>query len=476
MKRSYLSFVALTLVLSACADDPIQPTARFTPKFSQVVADSRYLVDFNGQTPKGFAQTVEQLGGTVVMTHASGVGIVSGLTAEAAASLGATQGIGAVIEDVEVQVAPYAVAQDAAALDVSEVIAESQANPATALRYSFQWNLRAIGANLAWAAGKRGDPSVTVAILDTGLDYGNRDLAGLVDLARSISFVPADTDTLRRIFGTSWHPVTDLNGHGTNVAAQVSSMAFATAGVTSRTTLIGVKVLGQKGGGSLSGILQGLVHAVDADADVVNMSLGVKNGSSKIADGRYVSIVNKIFSYAHRKGTVVVVSAGNDAADMDHDGNTFRSYCDAPNVICVAATGPTGFTGDPYTGPRVDTDAPAVYTNFGRSGITVAAPGGNTGGYVWSFCARHALYPFGAAPAGPRLPCTGGGSLIGMAGTSQAAPHVAGLAALLVVEHGKNNPGAIKDVLLNTSDDLGAAGTDPYYGKGRINVKRALGL
>jgi lantibiotic leader peptide-processing serine protease len=479
MKRLYLLSAVVVSVLGACADTTTEPTL-VKRQLSQVEQPARHIIDFNGNSaPRGFSEKVAQLGGAIEFVHPAGLGVVTGLTAEGVTAISGLTGVRAVMEDVVLDVAPVALASDE--LDMSmlaDAAPQSQANPATALRYSFQWNMRQIGANTAWLAGKLGDKSISVAILDTGIDYGNRDLAGLVDLTRSKSFVPMDTDTLVRYFGASWHPVTDLQGHGTNVAAQVSSLAFATAGIGSKTTLIGVKVLNQNGSGSLSAILAGLLHAADVDADVANMSLGVKNGSSKIADGRYVATVNKAFNYAHRMGMLVVVSAGNDAADMDHDGNTFRSYCSAPNVICVAATGPTGFTGDPNSGPKVDADAPAVYSNFGRSAIDLSAPGGNTGGFVWSFCARHAIYPFyqNADNKGPRFPCTGGGNLIGMAGTSQASPHVAGLAALIAVNVGRNNPSAIKDVLLNTADDLGTAGTDPFYGKGRINVARALGL
>jgi subtilisin family serine protease len=62
------------------------------------------------------------------------------------------------------------------------------------------------------------------------------------------------------------------------------------------------------------------------------------------------------------------------------------------------------------------------------------------------------------------------------AGTSFAAPHVAGLAALLVAQLGHGNPALIRARILESADDLGKPGTDPYYGKGRINVARAFGV
>jgi subtilisin family serine protease len=480
MKRLYL-LSAVVVLAASCAETTSEPTL-MKRQLSQTETPTRYIVEFAGaNTPKGFAEKVASLGGAIESVHPAGLSVVSGLSAEAVAQLQSLQGVKTLVNDLEVMVAPVATASDELSVDLlaaTDVVPQSQANPTTAVRYNFQWNMKQIGADKAWAAGKLGSSTISVAILDTGLDYGNRDLMTLVDLTRSKSFIQMDTDTLARYFGAGWHPVTDLQGHGTNVAAQISSIAFATAGITSKTTLIGVKVLNQNGSGNLSNILNGVLYAADVDADVINMSLGVRGGVSKIANGQYVSIVNKVFNYAHRMGSLVVVSAGNDAIDLDHNGNSFAAYCNAANVVCVAATGPTGYTGNAQTGPRVEPDAPAVYTNFGRSAIDLSAPGGNTGGFVWSFCARHAIYPFyqNEQNKGPRFPCTGGGSLIGMAGTSQASPHVAGLAALLMADLGRNNPSAIKDVLIGTSDDLGTPGTDPYYGKGRINVARALGL
>ena len=55
----------------------------------------------------------------------------------------------------------------------------------------------------------------------------------------------------------------------------------------------------------------------------------------------FLATINQVFNYAHRKGTTVVVSAGNSAFDLDHDGNGYKSYCSVPTVICVSATGPT---------------------------------------------------------------------------------------------------------------------------------------
>src|SRR6185312_3035407 len=115
-------------------------------------------------------------------------------------------------------------------------------SPANATYYFVQWNMRAIHADRAWAAGKIGDAGVTVAIIDSGIDYDANDLNGLVDLSRSRSFVTSDNE-LRAQYFAGRNDISDFNGHGTNVATQVSSNAVDFAGVTARTTLIGVKVL-----------------------------------------------------------------------------------------------------------------------------------------------------------------------------------------------------------------------------------------
>jgi hypothetical protein len=89
-------------------------------------------------------------------------------------------------------------------------------------------------------------------------------------------------------------------------------------------------------------VLAGVLYAADIDADVANMSLG--GSFHKMGNGRFVGLINKTFSYAHQQGTVVVVAAGNESHDIDHDGPLFKTYCNAPNVVCVSALGPTKAT------------------------------------------------------------------------------------------------------------------------------------
>jgi subtilisin family serine protease len=99
------------------------------------------------------------------------------------------------------------------------------------------------------------------------------------------------------------------------------------------------------------------------------------------------------------------------------------------------------------------------------SRLKLAAPGGNAASFVYEACSRTSLI----VPV-----CQTGTFVIRSQGTSMAAPHVTGTAALLVPVLGRD-PGAIKNALQGTADDLGATGTDPLYGKGRLNTARAVG-
>jgi subtilisin family serine protease len=423
-----------------------------------VYADDSYIVRFNGAQPSSFQRDVAARGGKVDAVYPdAGVAFVSGFTEAKANDLAKGNGIGEVVANDKVQVR----LGTSTVQDQNSIAASSVTAPETAVYYSWQWHLRAISAQKAWAAGRLGSPDVTVAILDTGISYLHADLVGRVDLSRSVSFVPSD-DALVAAYFPGMHPVTDLYYHGTHVASTISSNAVVTAGVTSNVTLMGVKVLGATGEGTVGGVLQGVIWAAEHGADVANLSLG--DAFLRRGNGRYIGLIQQVFNYAKRKGMLVVVAAGNESIDLDHDGNLFKSYCSAANVVCVSATGPT--YSESEAGPWFNVDAFAPYSNYGRSSISVAAPGGYWGAVIGACAPTSLLIP----------ECASGSYALGLGGTSMATPHVAALAALLVEDYGHGNPARIKTRIEQTADDLGQPGTDPQYGKGRINVARALGL
>jgi lantibiotic leader peptide-processing serine protease len=470
MMRRILAVLG-ALAAAGCADSttPTAPTAA-RPALSATAAEQSHLVLFSGEgaAPADVEATVASLGGTVSgRIDAIGGVVVSGLGDAALATLAKRSDVASLGVDYQWTLpnlgTDYASLEESATEAAPETGVESAAQPNLATVYPRQWNLRAIGADKAWAAGRRGSPNVTVAVVDGGIDYLWPDLAGRVDLARSVSFVPEDDALVAQNFPTR-HPVTDLYLHGTAVASIISSNATLVAGVTSGVTLMGVKVIGLAGTTHVSTVLKGIVYAADKGADVINVSLGDHYGRDSVRS--QIAAINRAVNYAHRKGATVVVAAGNDAIDMDHNGSEYVELCDSPNVICVSATGPTAAAG--VNGPFTSVDAFASYSNFGSSAVDVAAPGGGTAlnTKITVPCSQTSL----AVPA-----CRTSRRVLTLNGTSLASPHVAGLAALLVETLGRN-PGAIREAILGSADDLGALDTDPLYGKGRINVARALGL
>ena len=485
---------------AACSYDargPSEPSVARAPAFAVQATsrggpaqNGRHIVTFRGQIPTDFAAQIGHLGGQVLWTSpGAGLAVVRGLSSTSAASLASNQSVAQVDEDDLLRLdKPTLGAIDAG----SASGLQSADNPAGAVRFARQWNMRAVQADVAWAHGFLGSSSVSVFMLDSGIDPHHADTEGRVDPTRSVDLlgtfdaqavvgkdtviVPfTEADSVQKYF--PGHEVyTDLFFHGTHTGATVSSNAVRAAGVTSGTMLVAVKVCGYINDCPFSSILNGVIYAANNGADVVNMSLG--GAFTKAGNGRFVGLLNKVFNYARSKGVTVVVSAGNSAADLDHDGNTYWTFCNTPSVICVAATGPTSDANiTTRNGPWTNIDAPAYYTNFGRSAISVAAPGGNSSFgppltppagrdvFVWAACSQTSLLigcfssPF---------------FIVGAQGTSMAAPHVAGTAALLVSIVGRN-PGQIKARIQQSADNVAGNGTTPFYGKGRLNVARAVG-
>jgi subtilisin family serine protease len=356
--------------------------------------------------------------------------------------------------------------------------------------FDLQWGHDAVDAPEAWEAGTRGE-GVRVAVIDTGFDTDHPDLAPNVNLALSEDFTGEGLG----------YQLPGPFSHGTHTAGTVAAAdnGFGTIGVAPDAELVLVKGLPDTGCGSDAPILQGVVYAAgDADADVISMSLGAPLEKSGYLEpgcdpgpdddvwvtAQEVTEVRKawarVVDFAIAHGATVIASAGNDAEDNDHTNNLIHLPSDTPGVISVSATGPFGWAVDPGT----NLDEPAIYTNYGQSAIDFAAPGGNldidlaNAGTVCTVAAvaTAPCYAFDfvfstGSNLNPAL-----ASYYWSAGTSMAAPHVAGVAAIIVGENGGSmKPSHVEAALRASSDDLGKPGNDDFYGAGRVNAANAVG-
>jgi lantibiotic leader peptide-processing serine protease len=423
------------------------------------------------------AQRIEAAGGRVtVHLPQIGVAIVESDDPAFAARAAAIGGIRSVAEDRVVQFQqPEEVALDEAAF----------ANPPFAVGgdpyFNLQWGHAAVDAAGAWNAGQFG-AGATVAVLDSGTRCNHPDLAPNLLLDKAASFVPGQTACNPAVLGQS--------SHGSHVAGTIAAAmnGVGTVGIAPQAKIIPVKVLSSTtGGGSFAGIIQGIVYATDAGANVINMSLGVSNGLA-IGGKDVAELVNataRATRYARAQGALVVVAAGNDGMDLDHssglEGCTQAGDCsrynlrsfpsELPGVLSIAATAPIGWAKAPAT---AFLDYPASYTNFGRSAIDLSAPGGD---YSYPGNEACAVVVVNACWVFDMVLSTSMTGWTWMAGTSMAAPHVSGVAALVYAKHGGNiSPAQVESILRRSADHPGQGGQDPFYGHGRVNAARAVAL
>ena len=286
---------------------------------------------------------------------------------------------------------------------------------------SQQWGLARVGTQRSWdvTCGH----GVTVAVVDTGVACENHgEFTRIPDLAgtRCIpgwNFVSGDNHA------------NDDQGHGTHVAgtiAQTTNNAVGTAGVAYCATIMPVKVLDARGRGTLANVAEGIRWAADHGAQVINLSLG-GGGRSRV--------MAQAIAHARAKGTTVVCAAGNN-------GRTVESPANEPGAVAVSAID----EGDQIAffssrGPEVDVAAPGVRILQ----QTICENGRNR-------CEQYAAW----------------------SGTSMAAPHVAGIAALLY-SVGVTDPDAVEDALKRYASKPAHGGAEPeLYGAGVAHGAQAV--
>ncbi len=306
--------------------------------------------------------------------------------------------------------------------------------------YIFQWHLYETYAGIniepAWDI-TTGDPNVIIAVLDTGVAYENfRNFQQAPDLVNT-RFVPGYD-----FVNTDEHP-NDEEGHGTHVTgtiAQSTNNNLGTAGIAFNCSIMPVKVLSRRGEAPYTTIADGVYFAADNGAHVINLSLGGPDDSTTLKNA---------IAYAYNQGVTIICSAGNEY----QEGNP-AMYPAAYDEYCIAV----GAT-------RYD-QTRAYYSNTGTY-LDLVAPGGdlnvdqNGDGYGDGILQQ----TFGTNPKD--------WGYWFYQGTSMAAPHVSGIAALLI-STGVTDPNAIREALQNTATDLGPAGWDQEYGWGLVDAYAVL--
>lgn len=319
--------------------------------------------------------------------------------------------------------------------------------------FAFQWNYPALNLPAAWNV-QQGNPSVVVAVLDTGIvqhpDLSPRVLPGIDMISDPANAGdgdgrdddPTDTGGDEPQGGSSWH--------GTHVAGTIGAVTnngIGVAGVTWAAQILPVRVLGQMGGSSFDiaagvtwasgGTVPG-VRANTTPAKVINLSLGGEGGPQQV----YQDVIDAAISASR---TVFVVAAGNDNTDAANS-----TPCDQDNVICVGATSLVGVR--------------SSFSNFGAP-VDVMAPGGemrqdlNGDGFpdgVLSTVLDEHLQP----------------AYIFYEGTSMATPHVSGVVALMAAVRPDIEPAEAERILKATA--VPSSQCSEGCGTGLVNAQAAL--
>jgi thermitase len=274
-----------------------------------------------------------------------------------------------------------------------------------------QWALDKIGTDVAWEFSS--GQAITVAVIDSGIDPNHPDLVGRT--VPGYNFIDKNTDT------------TDLCGHGTHVSGIIAAEtdnATGMAGIAPRAVIMPIKVIGENCLGNYSRLMQGILYAVDQGVRIISIT----SGGGFEHTGLHDAII-----YARSKGVLVVVAAGNRGSALPFYPGSFEE------AFTIAGTD--------------DADNQYNMSNFGQQ-IDLAAPAVAVYSTYWSSEA--------------------GSTYALMTGTSMAAPHVAGVAALILAIDPKLSVEALETALISSATDLGDTGKDQIFGWGRVTAWRAV--
>jgi serine protease len=360
--------------------------------------------------------------------------------------------------------------------------------------YSMQWNYPAIDMEHAWDLNQGATSAIVVAVIDSGVAYRSAMLRrnipawrgsigtttfnfpalGVVDMpfAAAPDLAGADRFVSPRDFIWNDTDPLDFDGHGTHVSGtigQLTNNGIGVAGMAFNVRIMPVKVidslwddiLGSPFQGTDDVVARGVRYAVDGGAKVLNMSIGRSGPPSPL--------LQDALTYAVAHGAFVSIAAGND---FEQSNPTEWPAAYANSIKGVVAVGSVG------------RDRQRAYYSSTGSYVELAAPGGNQrvggtpGGILQQTFDFNFVETYANGPARYSAPRFDVFQYQFFQGTSMAAPHVSGFAALLL-QQGITSPAAIEAAMEQFATDLGPAGRDDQYGYGLINPRaslRGLGL
>jgi len=310
--------------------------------------------------------------------------------------------------------------------------------------YADLWGIKKINAETAWDQ-TTGSNTIIVADIDTGVDRNHEDLKNNIWVnSKEIPGNGVDDDAngykddyYGWDFANNDKDPMDDHGHGTHTVGTIAAEgnnSLGVVGVSWKAKIMALKFLSASGSGSTASAASALRYAADMGARVSSNSWGCSCQSS---------ITNDAVAYEHSKGMVAVVAAGNSNSDALDFSPAASDY-----ALTVAATD--------------SNDKKAYFSNFGER-IDVAAPG------VDILSTRASVNPM----------CTTArtiGNYCHVSGTSMAAPHVAGLAALLLAKNPSLTNEQLRQIIRLGATDIGTAGKDISFGYGRISAAGSTSL
>ncbi len=459
LKKLAFSLCAMGVLFTSCEKDEVNNTLEVeSVELNEPPFKNYMVITEPGELTKSVESFLKTSGGEIVRSIPEiGISVVSSKDADFIQNTMKNKDVTSVVPDYEIAWIPSTEGEQVSS--PTEQVTPYSIGDLEPF-YGYLWGMDAIDAPEAWNAGYTGK-GASVFVLDSGIDAEHPDLAPNLNTAISRSFINNEDWNIR--------PGTFFN-HGSHVAGTIAAAqnGRGVIGVAYEAELVAVKVLSEySGSGPFSSISAGIVYAGDNSADVINMSLGAtlnKNGKLVDANGvaykipaKYImEIVNaqqRAVDYAFQKGSLLIASAGNDG--VNYDGNS--AYIKLPgglnNIVTISATAPEGWNFDPSS----NYDVPSSYTTHGRSLVDLAAPGGDADVSILD-----------------AIVSTGSTGYYFSAGTSMAAPHAAGVAALIVGKNGKMSPHELEKQLINSADQVDGDGQSIFFGKGRVNAFRAV--